>query len=967
MKTLTLKLAVFFLIQFLCATTGEAAPGITTSGVRVSVCRGGSIDVSFTVSGTFLNGNVFTAQLSDLSGGFASPTDIGSLTDTISGTITAIIPPGAALGTGYRVRVVSNSPVVIGSDNGSDLTVKPCVTIQTSAVRGSPFCTGASVGVPFTANGVFDAGNVFTAQLSNSTGNFSNPTDIGSLTDTVSGTIATTIPTGTTAGSNYRIRVMSSSPPYTGSGNGNKLSIVVCADWTGVVDDNWFNTANWSSGFVPTTFTNVIIPDVAPNEFPVIQGPPGTVAHVKNLTIRANAQLTNDATLDISGDISSFGSLAGSGTLSFSGSAQALHAPLTFNGALFLKPGSKLNTNNFLTLNSGASLMHGAGTPGGGGSVTGTITIRRTGSGNPHVYNYWSSPVQNASANLLNGTVYYYDPDYATDQSVPGMQAGWLVAGATMYKAVGYASQGAGTVSFSGNPNNETMKAIIKKNASTGVAWNLIGNPYPSAVDASAFVSANAGLITGSLYFWDDDGSGGSGWSSQDYAVWNGAGAIGGPNSGRQFNGHIASGQSFFVEKVAAGTSIVKFENNMRSTQNNVFFRSAPIERLWVSATSPDNDYKETLIAFMSEAGDDYDLMYDARKLGINSKIALYTKIGNEHYAIQALAPLTSSDKHVVLGLDAGVAGNYTLHLKTIENMDETVTVILEDTETGHVQNLSMNSAYTFYTDAGNHDSRFILHFNPAIQIDASDATCFGNDGVILIRQDGSKVWNYMLTDSEGRVIERRAGFNGSNTLTGLTPGNYTLALTSDDGFHTLKTIVLKGKIIVKADFTVSSPWANVNEEVFFSGISNGATMLEWNFGDGSPVVADEHPSHAYNAPGLYQVKLTAFNDDCSTEKIAEVSVANKQDEPTGIIHAEHQDDFYAYSQGENICMVFSFSQPQMAQVTVYDVAGRQLMSERLFTEGRKQINVEYAAGSCLFLRVDAPGQSFTRKILMSR
>lgn len=82
-----------------------------------------AVNVPFTTSGTFNNGNVFTAQLSDANGSFASPASIGTLTATSTGTINATIPHTTVAGTGYRVRVVSSNPALTGTDNGTNLTV----------------------------------------------------------------------------------------------------------------------------------------------------------------------------------------------------------------------------------------------------------------------------------------------------------------------------------------------------------------------------------------------------------------------------------------------------------------------------------------------------------------------------------------------------------------------------------------------------------------------------------------------------------------------------------------------------------------------------------------------------------------------------------------------------------------------------------------------------------------------------
>ena len=86
-------------------------------------CAGSLINISFTSSGTFNAGNVFTAQLSDANGSFTSPLNIGTLNSSTSGTINATIPSNTPFGNAYRIRVVSNNPAVIGIDNGTDLTI----------------------------------------------------------------------------------------------------------------------------------------------------------------------------------------------------------------------------------------------------------------------------------------------------------------------------------------------------------------------------------------------------------------------------------------------------------------------------------------------------------------------------------------------------------------------------------------------------------------------------------------------------------------------------------------------------------------------------------------------------------------------------------------------------------------------------------------------------------------------------
>lgn len=121
-----------------------ASKSYITTGTIASTayCPGASVDVPFTVKGAFSSGNIFTAQLSNSSGSFATPVNIGTLTSTAAGTISATIPAGTVAGTGYRIRVISSSPNVIGSDNGSNITIATIPSAPTTT--GSTICIGST-------------------------------------------------------------------------------------------------------------------------------------------------------------------------------------------------------------------------------------------------------------------------------------------------------------------------------------------------------------------------------------------------------------------------------------------------------------------------------------------------------------------------------------------------------------------------------------------------------------------------------------------------------------------------------------------------------------------------------------------------------------------------------------------------------------------------------------------------------
>lgn len=107
------------------SSTGETIATGTPSPESFCLAGGtaASVDVPFTITGTYGAGNTFTAQLSDAAGDFSSPTTIGTLSSTSAGTISATIPSSVAAGAGYRIRVVADNPATTGTDNGTDLEV----------------------------------------------------------------------------------------------------------------------------------------------------------------------------------------------------------------------------------------------------------------------------------------------------------------------------------------------------------------------------------------------------------------------------------------------------------------------------------------------------------------------------------------------------------------------------------------------------------------------------------------------------------------------------------------------------------------------------------------------------------------------------------------------------------------------------------------------------------------------------
>ncbi|GAA0876183.1 hypothetical protein GCM10009118_25930 [Wandonia haliotis] len=162
----------------------------------------------------------------------------GNLTITINGTNVGTIPYNGTVQTTTLsgINITGTFDIEITTPGNGDRigiddlswtcysNATPGNTIDVSSISSAPFTvnctttTAASGTVNFTSTGAFGATNVYTVQLSDATGDFSTPTDIGSLTSTANtGTISVTIPEGTASGTGYLVRVVSSDPVVEGN------------------------------------------------------------------------------------------------------------------------------------------------------------------------------------------------------------------------------------------------------------------------------------------------------------------------------------------------------------------------------------------------------------------------------------------------------------------------------------------------------------------------------------------------------------------------------------------------------------------------------------------------------------------------------------------------------------------------------------------------------------------------------
>lgn len=137
------------------------------------ICAGDSVHIAFTTipSNYYNTNNLFTLQLSNSVGSFTTPVNIGTLTGGSGGTINGVIPIGILPGTGYRLRIVANSPGDT-SRNSRSIAISNLRPDKPIAGNSGPICAGTTLSLTATTatsgvNWKWNGPNGFTSTLQN--------------------------------------------------------------------------------------------------------------------------------------------------------------------------------------------------------------------------------------------------------------------------------------------------------------------------------------------------------------------------------------------------------------------------------------------------------------------------------------------------------------------------------------------------------------------------------------------------------------------------------------------------------------------------------------------------------------------------------------------------------------------------------------------------------------------------------
>ena len=405
----------------------------------------------------------------------------------------------------------------------------------------------------------------------------------------------------------------------------------------------------------------------------------------------------------------------------------------------------------------------------------GTTAIRKTTTPyEKYDYTYWSAPVATSIGNTLSTWRQDYSFEFKTanfsdlnGDSQDDNQDAWVRVSQTtaMEAGKGYAIMAPTTgtfpttksILFSGKVNNGviTQNGVLSANHnSIDDDYNLLGNPYPSAISADAFITANPN-VQGTIYLWthvgdlsiSNLGPGLYNYSTDDYAMYNFTGGVGvgvpannALSSNDKPTGYIASGQGFFVG--VYDTSPIVFNNTMRSKffDNTNFYRAtreAEKDRVWLNLKNKDGMFSQQLIGYFDNATLGFDRGYDGIVSPTTNYISFYSILNRDQYRIQGRPAFNEKDV-VPLGYSSALADTFTIAVDTKEGQlnSRFTAIYIEDKLLNVIHDLNQ-SPYSFKTEKGTFNDRFVLRYlNPALGI--SDIEAIANNVTVAV--NGSQI-----------------------------------------------------------------------------------------------------------------------------------------------------------------------------------------------------------------------------------
>ncbi|MEH6534743.1 MAG: GEVED domain-containing protein, partial [Psychroserpens sp.] len=370
---------------------------------------------------------------------------------------------------------------------------------------------------------------------------------------------------------------------------------------------------------------------------------------------------------------------------------------------------------------------------------------------------------------------------------------------ASLNAGTGYrtASTDASTFTFTGLVETGNLNAPVVISGPGNPEWNLIGNPYPSYINLSDFLSANNSKFDSQrsgVYGYDGNAS--DGW-----VIWNQAYSDANPNA------KITPGQGFLIAS-ATNQAEIEFTPNMRSIGSDDDFilgrqdGSNAISHLKLEMTSSSKLYM-TDFYFTENASLGLDYNYDSGLFGSAPPFSIYSHLVQENvgrnYGVQSIGTTNLSDVAIPLGVHVSEGQQVTISISET-TLSESIEVYLEDTLTNTFTLLNTLD-YTFTANTNvTGTGRFFLRFaettlntsnNETNKIEVYTTT---QPKMLYVKGQLFEDTKLSIFDLQGRLIKTMTLSNSQTThridVSSINTGVYIVSLENDSQEKTEKVVI---------------------------------------------------------------------------------------------------------------------------------------------------------------------------------
>jgi PKD repeat protein len=611
---------------------------------------------------------------------------------------------------------------------------------------------------------------------------------------------------------------------------GSTTKLEVCVDglfvWVGGADDTWGEDDNWQNGDSPGNDDDVYV--LSPGNPVILDG----IITVRNLIIAegTNIQFADeDAELKLKGDLINHGDFnMNTGTVKINGNTSQkikgannpvftnilmdtngsleLQCDVDVKGNIEMKKGTFHTNGKMLTLKAGADYYGTIGEIKSAASFLGdTITVEQYYPAGPGGWRMVCTPLNGVTFDQFNDDIpktgieggdypsadnpwanirYYNETYYEGDESD-------LNVGFTGIQSISdtidskrgyfiYFLPSPTTIDITGAIPTGTVDIDLSYTDGDGTpgndGWNLVANPFPSAIDWDKESGFSKVGMSNSIYAFDP--------STGQYCSY-----VNGINIGNMDN-RIAPGQAFWVKAVGP-TGHLRLTEAAKTKGHGAQLRTADAytETTVRIRLSHDDISDECVFGFNQHATEGYDENIDAYKFYPTNahlpSIAVKSENAEDEVPLSiSMMPIPEDGQIIPLEVKTGEHTEMYISNAGVDSFNDDVCLTLEDTELDKMVPMNQGDTYTFTVTEKTTDDRFVLHLAATLDVTVLDETCPESDDAEVIAQGfGEAPWNFTWTDEMGMLVKETVGATSVDVLENANPGYYEIMVTNENEY----------------------------------------------------------------------------------------------------------------------------------------------------------------------------------------